>query len=439
MELNSYLNFKKIINPQVLDICLEEENYLLFEGLDSVKSPLGKPLASKKYRIMQFVLFELSRTKQASASSINGYSLLSYQTDYIDDNNDIIEKEFDNLLLQDHFFKPDLNFRINMDLDVTVLDIIDTDQLSLNYLLGGLISINKNLKRLLEKSKISIESELNEQKNNEETSNRISDFSPSELIKKIYLGLSEPQKAAISLSCYLHNAGLILPLLLVKNCISPSEYGMSLYCIDLLDYKRKISEEEIKVKDYASKIDKYYFEAHLLKEYISYYSRLEDVNEELLKIINTGESYNTEFKSTLRVNLKTGKKDSIIEHACLKTIDAFFNSGGGNLLIGVRDDGSIEGIESDQFINSDKFLMHFWNLIKESFDIDITPLIRCEITEISKKSVCHVKCFRSEKPVFLKQKGFEDEYFIRVGPSSIKLGISEAFKYIKKHFAEEIV
>jgi len=49
----------------------------------------------------------------------------------------------------------------------------------------------------------------------------------------------------------------------------------------------------------------------------------------------------------------------------LKAIVAFCNSAGGELLIGVADDGSIVGIEHDGFSNEDKFQLHLRNLLLE--------------------------------------------------------------------------
>ena len=68
--------------------------------------------------------------------------------------------------------------------------------------------------------------------------------------------------------------------------------------------------------------------------------------EELIKL---GESRTLEFKSTLRWSLKEDKQDDkFVTHAVLKTIAAFLNTEGGDLLIGVGDDGSIVGLEQDR-------------------------------------------------------------------------------------------
>jgi hypothetical protein len=49
--------------------------------------------------------------------------------------------------------------------------------------------------------------------------------------------------------------------------------------------------------------------------------------DDLKSIIDKGEDYNVEFKSTLRWDLKAGKTNQQVERASLKTISAFLNSG----------------------------------------------------------------------------------------------------------------
>jgi len=62
------------------------------------------------------------------------------------------------------------------------------------------------------------------------------------------------------------------------------------------------------------------------------------------ELIQRGESKTLEFKSTLRWNVKEDRQDDkVVTHAVLKTIAAFLNTEGGDLLIGVADDGAIVG------------------------------------------------------------------------------------------------
>jgi type I restriction enzyme R subunit len=69
-------------------------------------------------------------------------------------------------------------------------------------------------------------------------------------------------------------------------------------------------------------------------------------------LIKRGESKTLEFKSTLRWSLKEDRQDDEgVTHAVLKTIAAFLNTEGGDLLIGVADDGSIVRTEPDRLEN----------------------------------------------------------------------------------------
>ena len=94
-----------------------------------------------------------------------------------------------------------------------------------------------------------------------------------------------------------------------------------------------------------------------LKDYLfdQYLHRHREVKE----LIAQGESKTLEFKSTLRWNLEENRKDpERVTHAVVKTIAAFLNTEGGDLIVGVNDVGEVVGIELDQFDSNDKFMLH---------------------------------------------------------------------------------
>ena len=77
------------------------------------------------------------------------------------------------------------------------------------------------------------------------------------------------------------------------------------------------------------------------------------------------ESKTLEFKSSLRWNLKEDRKDDKrVTHAALKTIAAFLNTEGGDLLIGVDDDRKVLGIDHDRLDNDDKFMLHLAQAVR---------------------------------------------------------------------------
>ena len=155
--------------------------------------------------------------------------------------------------------------------------------------------------------------------------------------------------------------------------------------------------------------------------------------KQVLNMIKTGENEKLEFKSTLRINLHTKKPDKKIEDSFLKTINAFLNTDGGTLLIGVSDNGTIIGIEKDGFPNNDKLYRHYSNLIKYHIGNEYLPFIKSSIIEIDDKHILKIKCYRSNKETFLKTDDNED-FYVRSGSASVKLVGTKLIDYVNSRF-----
>src|SRR6185295_6418435 len=126
-------------------------------------------------------------------------------------------------------------------------------------------------------------------------------------------------------------------------------------------------------------------------------------------LIQRGESKTLEFKSTLRWNLREDRKDDkLITHAALKTIAAFLNTEGGDLLLGVADDGSVVGIEPDRFESNDKYMLHLAQVVRNGLGERAGTCIDPKTQIVQGKTVCLVSCQRSPEPVFLKWKGNQE-------------------------------
>jgi hypothetical protein len=149
--------------------------------------------------------------------------------------------------------------------------------------------------------------------------------------------------------------------------------------------------------------------------------------------IGRGESTQTEFKATVRVNLHTGQVDQKMEHAVLKTIAAFLNSKGGTLFIGVNDEGEAVGLEADKFPSEDKMALHLDNLVKDRLGGSVFACVKPSFVDVQGKRVLVIECGASVKPVFLKN-GAGEEFFIRAGASSPALPQSHAHEYIQQRF-----
>jgi hypothetical protein len=156
-------------------------------------------------------------------------------------------------------------------------------------------------------------------------------------------------------------------------------------------------------------------------------------------LIKRGESKTLEFKSTLRWSLKENRKDDKgVTHAALKSIAAFLNTEGGDLLIGVADDGAAVGIEPDQLETDDKFLRHLSQVVRNGLGDRAGTCIDPSTQVIDGRTVCVVSCQRSPEPVFLRWKGLEatpeGDFYVRSGPGTVKLTPESAREFIRTRF-----
>ena len=156
-------------------------------------------------------------------------------------------------------------------------------------------------------------------------------------------------------------------------------------------------------------------------------------------LIKRGESKTLELKSTLRWNLKEDRLDDKgVTHAALKSIAAFLNTEGGDLLLGVANDGAIVGIARDRLENDDKFMLHLAQVVRNGLGDRAGTCIDPKTQVVQGKTVCVVSCQRSPEPVFLKWKGMESDsegdFFVRSGPGTLKLPPESAKEYIRTRF-----
>jgi len=154
---------------------------------------------------------------------------------------------------------------------------------------------------------------------------------------------------------------------------------------------------------------------------------------DLALLLEDGESDVAEFKSTLRFNLHSEKHDSRIENAVLKTLAGFLNRDGGTLVIGVADDGSPIGLADDGFASEDAMYLHLANIIKQRMGLTTSAYIHATFDDWEDERVMIVRCDRSRSPVYVNADG-QQHFYVRTGPATTSLGISDATEYIKNHF-----
>lgn len=157
------------------------------------------------------------------------------------------------------------------------------------------------------------------------------------------------------------------------------------------------------------------------------------------ELLAGGETDHVEFKSTARVNMRTGEKDARMEAVIVKTLSAFLNADGGTLLVGVDDDGKPLGLDADfqtlRIADADRYELWLHDLISTSLGqnaaaaTDVT--IESLATDDGPRDVCRIDVGASPRPIYLTpSKNASREFWVRTGNSSRQLTVDQAAEYI---------
>ena len=152
------------------------------------------------------------------------------------------------------------------------------------------------------------------------------------------------------------------------------------------------------------------------------------------ELVAAGESARVEFKSTARCNLHTGQRDDKIEMVISKTVAALANSGGGDLLIGVDDDGKALGLDDDlKFMKQpdlDRYELWLRDHLSKTLGSTASANVEVTFPVLDGVPVCHLRMLGASRPVFLSPgKGQPVQMWVRVGNSTRQLGVDEALSY----------
>lgn len=153
-------------------------------------------------------------------------------------------------------------------------------------------------------------------------------------------------------------------------------------------------------------------------------------------LLDAGEGPEVEFKSSMFSSMHEWKKKSqLVEHPSLqgellKTICAFLNTDGGDLLVGVDDEGNpCGGLALDMQLKGwtlDKWQLHFQSLVKERFHegYNVQPYLRTTIVQMNSVDIFHVSVMaRAARSFVQRDKAKSHEFFIRNGPRSDSLDL----------------
>jgi len=169
-------------------------------------------------------------------------------------------------------------------------------------------------------------------------------------------------------------------------------------------------------------------------------------SDEIVQLINGGESERVEFKSSLRYDYRQEKENKALEDVIIKSIAAFSNAKGGTLFIGVDDDRNILGLEKDfgtlKKNDVDYFELHLRKLIKNQFGINFSNhRLIVQFPEIENKTICVIQITTAKKPVYVKVKNKQgqmtEKFYVRNGNSSQEItSLKEMEEYIRNRFGK---
>ncbi len=166
-----------------------------------------------------------------------------------------------------------------------------------------------------------------------------------------------------------------------------------------------------------------------------------NVFDKIRTMIKGGENKTTEFKQTITYDInretKESKETRVITISWIKNVAAFLNSEGGDLLIGVKDDREIFGLnfEMDKYFNKkgeheDNLKKHVKNVLKDYIGEQFYPLIDTQLVLMDGLYVLWINCKPSDREVFVR----DVDFYVRTNPATDKLQGREQTEYIKRRF-----
>jgi hypothetical protein len=158
------------------------------------------------------------------------------------------------------------------------------------------------------------------------------------------------------------------------------------------------------------------------------------IGSQVAELIGQGESATREFKSSLRWGVPDGGVNKALEKVVVKTVAGFLNSdGGGSLLIGVADDGSIVGLDGDyssspSIADRDGFELHLRKLVSNAMGESVHAFVAVTFHDIAGKDICQVTVAPSDHPIYVLDDG-KSVFFLRTGNATNALPVDEVVKY----------
>jgi type I restriction enzyme R subunit len=198
-----------------------------------------------------------------------------------------------------------------------------------------------------------------------------------------------------------------------------------------------------------SYIDNTDLQAEVLAAYLPFIqSRAKVAHQEhcdIADLLAAGEHAHLEYKATLRTHADSGEVFKPLETAVLKTVAAFANSrAGGTLLIGVADDGTPTGVDSDYASLAkpgrdprDLFQLHLSNILVASMGAATAARVGVQLHHVDGHDLYRVhvppSSFPVDADVTVDRKGQMEKktvFYVRIGNGTRDLAAEQRHKYV---------
>jgi hypothetical protein len=210
----------------------------------------------------------------------------------------------------------------------------------------------------------------------------------------------------------------------------------------LIDHCVPLDPELWKVENYRQFLEYRRAQlAHVINEFINN-DHGRTVAIDLESLIAKGESDVVEFKRSARWDKDAGHINKALEFAITKTLAAFLNNRGGQLIIGVEDNGAVEGLESDYATlgkrpDRDGYQQFLVQLISATLGKNVVADLAIEFLPHKGKEVCIVQASKSPSPVYVVDQG-NTKLYVRAGNTSRELVGKEAIEYVRSRWPSAI-
>ena len=174
-------------------------------------------------------------------------------------------------------------------------------------------------------------------------------------------------------------------------------------------------------------------------------------------LIQSGEGMALELKSSARFDTKLNERNDDLELGIMKTVAGFLNKQGGQLIIGVANDGKSIGLDPDygtfkkqEDRNRDGYERYIWRLLQNTLsEAAILESLQISFQNRDGNDICIIEVKPSEHPVFVKLEAkrkienknlpkekneYREVLFVRAGNKTEPLYGNVMSDYLFDHF-----